>query len=183
MTATGQQSRRLRDPRIGNTGVGIQKAGGMHQRTADECLSRRSQRQGRDRGAVRTGKAPNGICFSPDYTKVYIIRAGGITRGRYHGGKVTNLRVFTDCMVDGVRCGPDGMRADKAGNIWASSAAPLGYCGVTVWNPRRQAAGPHPPAGRLRQSLFRRTQARPSVHDRDPVALHAAGEYPGCCPG
>ena len=44
-------------------------------------------------------------------------------------------------MVDGVRCGPDGMRADKAGNIWCSSAAPLGYGGVTVWNPQGQLIG------------------------------------------
>jgi gluconolactonase len=81
-----------------------------------------------------TGKAPNGICFSPDYGKVYVIRGGGITVGDIAGTKVKNLRVFTDCMVDGVRCGPDGMRADRAGNIWCSSAAPLGYAGVTVWN-------------------------------------------------
>ncbi len=51
------------------------------------------------------------------------------------GNRLTNVREFTDCMVDGIRCGSDGMRADKAGNIWASSSAPLGYCGVTVWNP------------------------------------------------
>jgi gluconolactonase len=87
------------------------------------------------------GKAPNGICFSPDYTKVYVIRGGGITVGDIAGTKVTNLRVFTDCMVDGVRCGPDGMRADRAGNIWASSAAPLGYGGVTVWNPEGKLIG------------------------------------------
>ena len=65
---------------------------------------------------------PNGICFSPDYTKLYVIRGGGIHVGDIAGTKLTNLREFTDCMVDGMRCGPDGMRADKAGNIWASSA-------------------------------------------------------------
>ena len=37
-------------------------------------------------------------------------------------------------MVDGVHCGPDGMRADRAGNLWVSSNAPLGYAGVMVWN-------------------------------------------------
>jgi gluconolactonase len=131
----------FRDPRIGNTGVGIQKAGGMHQQLPMNVY--RVDPSGRIGIAVpfEQGKAPNGICFSPDYTKVYVIRGGGITVGDIVGTKVQNLRVFTDCMVDGVRCGPDGMRADKAGNIWASSAAPLGYCGVTVWNPEGKLIG------------------------------------------
>jgi len=130
-----------RDPRIGNTGVGIQKAGGMHQSLPMNVY--RVDANGKIEIAVpfEQGKAPNGICFSPDYSKVYIIRAGGITVGDINGSKVSNLRVFTDCMVDGVRCGPDGMRADKAGNIWASSAAPLGYCGATVWNPAGKLLG------------------------------------------
>ena len=131
----------FRDPKIGNTGVGIQKAGGMHQSLPMNVY--RVDPSGRIEVAVpfEQGKAPNGICFSPDYNKIYVIRAGGITVGDINGGKVSNLRVFTDAMVDGVRCGPDGMRADKAGNIWASSAAPLGYCGVTVWNPAGKLIG------------------------------------------
>jgi len=34
-----------------------------------------------------------------------------------------------------------------------------------------QAAGPHPPAGGVRQRLLRRPQAQPPVHGREPVAL------------
>ena len=74
------------------------------------------------------GKAPNGICFSPDYTKVYVIRGGGITVGDINGGKVANLRVFTDCMVDGVRCGPDGMRADKRRQYLVQLGGAPGLC-------------------------------------------------------
>ena len=131
----------IRDPRIGNTGVGIQKAGSMRQELPMNVY--RADPSGRVDLVVpfETGKAPNGLCFSPDYTKLYVIRAGGITVGDVEGSKVTNLRVFTDAMVDGVRCGPDGMRADRAGNIWASSSAPLGYCGVTVWNPQGKLLG------------------------------------------
>jgi gluconolactonase len=88
-----------------------------------------------------TGLGPNGLCFSADYTKLYTIRGGRIFVGDIAGTKVTNMRLFTDCMVDGVRCGPDGMRSDRAGNIWASSSAPLGYCGVTVWNPAGKLLG------------------------------------------
>jgi gluconolactonase len=131
----------VRDPRIGNTGVGIEKAGGMHQHLPMNVYRIDSSGQVEIAVPFEQGKAPNGICFSPDYTKVYVIRGSGITVGDIAGTKVTNLRVFTDCMVDGVRCSPDGMRADRAGNIWCSSAAPLGYAGVTVWNPEGKLIG------------------------------------------
>ena len=49
-------------------------------------------------------------------------------------------------MIDGVKCGPDGIRADVDGNLWVSSNAGrnVGYSGVTVWNPAGQAHRPHP---------------------------------------
>jgi gluconolactonase len=39
-------------------------------------------------------------------------------------------------VVDGVKCGSDGIRADVDGNLWLSSNAgrAVGYNGVTVWN-------------------------------------------------
>jgi gluconolactonase len=131
----------VRDPSVGNTGVGIQKAGSMHQELPMNVY--RVDPSGKVEIAVpfETGNAPNGICFSPDYSKVYIIRGGGITVGDIQGTRVTNLREFTDCMVDGIKCGPDGMRADRAGNIWCSSASVLGYAGVTVWNPAGKLIG------------------------------------------
>jgi len=43
--------------------------------------------------------------------------------------------------VDGVHCGPDGMRADVFGNLWCSSNAPLGYAGVLVYNARGKLIG------------------------------------------
>ena len=132
----------LRDPAIGNTGVGIQLAGGMKQQLPTNVY--RWDPSGKLEVALAPdngGGAPNGICFSPDYTKVYVIRGGGISVGDIQGHKAVNMRPFTDCRVDGVRCGPDGMRADKAGNIWASSAAPLGYAGVTCWNPDGKLIG------------------------------------------
>jgi gluconolactonase len=57
------------------------------------------------------------------------------------GTKVANMRLFTDMMVDGVKCGPDGMRADVTGNLWCSSNAPLGYAGVLVLNPAGKLIG------------------------------------------
>ena len=57
------------------------------------------------------------------------------------GGKLTNQRLFSDMIVDGVKCGPDGLRADVYGNLWCGSNAPLGYAGVTVWNPQGKLLG------------------------------------------
>ncbi len=96
---------------------------------------------------------PNGICFSPDYKTLYVISTGkgpgdvgpGGSRNIFafdvQGTKPTNMRLFTDMTVDGVKCGPDGMRADVTGNLWCSSSAPLGYAGVLVFNPAGKLIG------------------------------------------
>jgi gluconolactonase len=96
---------------------------------------------------------PNGICFSPDYKTLYVISTGkgpgdtgpGGDRSIYafevQGTKVASKRLFTDMTVDGVKCGPDGMRADVTGNLWCSSNAPLGYAGVLVFNPTGKLIG------------------------------------------
>jgi len=96
---------------------------------------------------------PNGICFSPDYKTLYVISTGkgpgdtgpGGDRNIYafdvQGTKVGNKRLFTDMTVDGVKCGPDGMRADVTGHLWCSSNAPLGYAGVLVFNPAAKLVG------------------------------------------
>ena len=96
---------------------------------------------------------PNGICFSPDYKTLYVISTGkgpgdtgpGGDRSIYafdvQGTKVANKRLFTDMTVDGVKCGPDGMRADITGHLWCSSNAPLGYAGVLVFDPAAKLVG------------------------------------------
>ncbi len=99
---------------------------------------------------------PNGILFSPDYKRLYVISTGkgpGDTgpggKGDIHvfdvgsDNKPSNQRLFSDCMVDGIKCGPDGMRCDVEGNLWVSSNAGrnVGYNGVTVWNPAGKLLG------------------------------------------
>ncbi len=56
---------------------------------------------------------------------------------------LTELRKFSDCVVDGIKCGPDGVRCDVAGNVWISSNAGrnVGYSGVTIWNPDGKLIG------------------------------------------
>jgi gluconolactonase len=57
--------------------------------------------------------------------------------------KLTNQKRFSDFMIDGVKCGPDGVRCDVNGNLWVSSNAGrhVGYSGVTVWTPSGQLIG------------------------------------------
>jgi gluconolactonase len=90
---------------------------------------------------------PNGLCFSPDYRRLYVISSG---RGDITVLDVTNdnrgvngPRGFTDCVIDGIKCGPDGIRADVNGNLWVSSNAGrnVGYSGATVWAPDGRLLG------------------------------------------
>jgi gluconolactonase len=57
--------------------------------------------------------------------------------------KLSNRKIFTDFMVDGVKCGPDGARCDVDGNLWCSSngGRSLGYSAVTVWTPEGKLIG------------------------------------------
>jgi len=99
---------------------------------------------------------PNGITFSPDFKKLYVASTGKGPGDTIAGGKaeiysfdvgtdnkLSNRKLFSDCMIDGVKCGPDGLRCDVEGNLWASSNAgrALGYSGVTVWNPAGKLLG------------------------------------------
>lgn len=99
---------------------------------------------------------PNGLCFSPDYKRLYVASTGkgpGDTGPGGQGnvfvmdvaddGSVSNHRLFTDCMVDDIKCGPDGVRCDVSGHVWISSNAGrnVGYSGVTVWDPDGKLIG------------------------------------------
>jgi gluconolactonase len=99
---------------------------------------------------------PNGLCFSPDYKKLYVVSTGKGPGDTGPGGKgevyvfdvgsdnkLSNRKLFSDFMVDGVKCGPDGVRADVNGNLWCSSNAgrAVGYSGVTVWTPEGKLIG------------------------------------------
>jgi gluconolactonase len=99
---------------------------------------------------------PNGLAFSPDYRTLYIASTGKGPGDAGAGGKgevyaftigadnkASNRKVFSDCMIDGVKCGPDGLRCDVEGNLWVASNAgrALGYSGVTVWSPQGKLLG------------------------------------------
>jgi len=80
---------------------------------------------------------PNGLTFSPDQKRLYVVSGGNVHVGDVGtNGRVTGVKLLADLTVDGVSCRTDGMRADVFGNLWCSSNAgrSVGYSGVTVWN-------------------------------------------------
>ena len=134
---------------------------------------------------------PNGLAFSHDYKRLYVASTGRGPGDAGPGGKgdmhvfdvgestLSNGKRFSDFMIDGVRCAPDGVRCDVHGNVWCSSNAgrAVGYNGVTVWNRRGQADWPDPAAGGLRQRLLRRSEAQSSLHGRESVALRRLRQH------
>ena len=90
------------------------------------------------------GSAPNGITFSPDYKRLYIVARGGVVAGDITSNNtLSNVAPFSTFTVDGIRCGPDGIRTDVFGNLWCSSNAGnnVGYSGVTVHSPDGRLIG------------------------------------------
>jgi gluconolactonase len=99
---------------------------------------------------------PNGLAFSPDYKRLYVASTGRGPGDAGPGGKgdmfvfdvngdntLSNGRRFNEFMIDGVKCGPDGVRCDVDGNVWCSSNAGrvVGYSGVTIWTPQGRLIG------------------------------------------
>ncbi|MBS4076043.1 SMP-30/gluconolactonase/LRE family protein [Ameyamaea chiangmaiensis] len=90
---------------------------------------------------------PNGICFSLDFKAVYVASTSKepglkVARGKsviyafdVNGSMVSNQRLFTNMVVDSVKCSSYGMNADVEGNLWCESSGPLGYGGVMVFSP------------------------------------------------
>ena len=93
---------------------------------------------------------PNGLCFSPDYKKLYVADTGAshykdapknIKVWDIVGTKIARGREFASMnlkMDDGeVKAGfADGIRADTDGNIWASAGwVGDGYDGVHIFEP------------------------------------------------
>ena len=93
---------------------------------------------------------PNGLCFSPDYKKLYLCDTGAPKNitvwDVIDGKKIINGHEFAAMkqkMNDGSFAGgADGIRADVDGNIWAGAGwVGEGYDGVHVFAPDGQRIG------------------------------------------
>jgi gluconolactonase len=80
---------------------------------------------------------PNGLCFSPDESRLYVVASGDTPRTirvfdvAGNGTTLTNGRVFVSCG----RGVPDGFRCDTDGNLWCGWGGGEDHDGVVVFTP------------------------------------------------
>ncbi|WP_315831453.1 SMP-30/gluconolactonase/LRE family protein [Bradyrhizobium prioriisuperbiae] len=81
---------------------------------------------------------PNGICFSPDERRLYVVESGALPKRirafdvGSDGISLSNDRVFIDA---GPKGSPDGFRCDVDGNLWAGWGTGDGLDGVMIFAP------------------------------------------------
>ena len=83
-------------------------------------------------------QGPNGLCFSPDESRLYVVASRATPERLIHvfdvvedGTRLANGRVF-------VRCGagtPDGFRCDVDGNLWCGWGMTAAENGVVIFAP------------------------------------------------
>jgi len=89
---------------------------------------------------------PNGLCFSPDYKKVYICDTGEAKDIHVfdvdNGKALRNGKLFSKMVTSKGNGLPDGIRADVDGNIWVGSGwVGSGYDGVHIIAPNGDRIG------------------------------------------
>ena len=86
--------------------------------------------------AVGDMERPNGLCFSPDESRLYVVDTPSGTRTTHvydiveNGTKAVNGRVFFDG-----KGWADGIRVDTEGNVWCGFTGGPGQDGVAVFAP------------------------------------------------
>ena len=85
--------------------------------------------------AVGDMERPNGLAFSPDESRLYVVDTpGGVKTTHVYDmvdGKAVNGRVF----FDGTPGYADGIRVDTEGNVWCGFSGGPGQDGVAVFAP------------------------------------------------
>lgn len=79
---------------------------------------------------------PNGLAFSPDESRLYVVEAAAMPRLIHvfdvDGERLTNKRVFYTCQPPET---PDGFRVDIDGNLWCGWGMTEELDGVRIINP------------------------------------------------
>ncbi len=89
---------------------------------------------------------PNGLCFSPDYSKLYVSDTGSshypdapheVKVWEVSGTRLARGRSFASMTIDGLGSGlADGIKTDTQGNLWVGAGwVGEGYDGVHVFAP------------------------------------------------
>jgi len=88
--------------------------------------------------------APNGLCFTPDEKKLYIVESRSEPRRILvfdvvgDGSKIANGKILIDSGPHGT---PDGMRCDIDGNLWCGWGMTAELDGVRVFTPQGEPIG------------------------------------------
>jgi gluconolactonase len=104
----------------------------------------RLDKSGRVTVAIGDVNRPNGLCFTPDERKMYVVEAGLTPRVIKvfdvvaDGTKLANGRAFVTCEAPET---PDGFRCDVDGNLWCGWGMGEGHDGVVVFNPDGKRIG------------------------------------------
>ena len=119
---------------------------------------------------------PNGLCFSPDYKKLYVADTGmsrDIKVFDVDGKALRNGKRHAQLTIPGTRRAVGRRRhAVRRRRQHLGWRAPGRAGDRAGWRDHRH----DPPAGNLRQRLLRRRPAQPPVHDGEPVALRGLRE-------
>ncbi len=90
-------------------------------------------------------RGPNGLCFSPDESVLYVVESSAKPHRTIRafdvvdGTRLTNGRLFVDAGPGGT---PDGIRCDIDGNLWCGwGMGTPELDGVNVYNPAGQLIG------------------------------------------
>jgi gluconolactonase len=110
-----------------------------------EAVYRIDGQSGRIEKVAEDPFKPNGLCFSPDYKRLYIADTGAshypeakniIWVFDLEGSRLRNGRRFADMELNGKSGFADGIRCDEDGNVWSSAGwVGDGYDGVHVFAP------------------------------------------------
>ena len=88
--------------------------------------------------------APNGLAFSPDESKLYIVESRSEPRRilvydvASSGDKISNGKILIDAGPDGT---PDGFRVDIDGNLWCGWGMTPELDGVRMFSPQGEPLG------------------------------------------
>lgn len=106
-----------------------------------EAVYRVDPQSGQIRKVTDEIDKPNGLCFSPDYKKLYVADTGSGREIKVWDVKDASLaagKQFVQLTIPGTKTisGADGMRCDKDGNVWAGARP-----GVQVIAPSGETIG------------------------------------------
>jgi len=85
--------------------------------------------------AVSDMERPNGLCFSPDESRLYVVDTPGGRRTTRVYDMVDGMPSHGRLFFDDTPGWADGIRCDMEGNVWAAITGGPGYDGVAIFAP------------------------------------------------